>query len=97
MASLSLRTARHTAHATPNIPMTRTAQSNQINSFELVDGIFVRDSRSRIRLKKIFDFNSELIPDVAFILKKYIKFANYTRSGTVIMPFDYYTYDKQKE
>lgn len=62
------------------------------NSLKLVDGIFVRDSRSRIRLKKIFDFDSELIPDVAFILKKYIKFANYTRSGTVIMPFDYYTY-----
>lgn len=61
-------------------------------SLNKFDKILVRDKFSQAYIQNNFGVKSDVIPDVAFLLKKYIYHNSYIRNCSVVMPYDYRTY-----
>lgn len=60
------------------------------------NNIYLRDKTSVKRAINLFDADAKFIPDVAFIIKKYIQDKTVVRDDNlyIVMPYDYHTYHR---
>lgn len=69
-------------------------------NFAQCDSIVVRDTYSKKVLKKLFNVDSIVLPDMAFLSSRWLKSRNIEEINPVVMPFDFGTYSihfKNKE
>ena len=66
--------------------------SNYKCALKMFDGIVVRDINSKNVLHKIFDVDSDDMPDVAFLLRYYFSGRRPKSNASIVMPYDYNTY-----